>query len=208
MPHLPVKESKFYAGIDPGFTGAIAVIDAAGLHPQVWDMPITAKGRDRTRLPDLHGLREIFDTLAALPDLVLGIEWPTTRPGEGAERASRFGHGKGVLEAFAFLRRLDYYKIAPNLWKGRLGLPGKTTPTSAAVCSAYFDSAYPHHTRLIRGPRGGVKDGRMDALLIAHFLREQTGAVPRTPLRNLIPGSDEAARLVFGGGRKRKKTRP
>jgi hypothetical protein len=163
----------FYAGIDPGFSGGIALMNAAGTMAKVWDMPITRgkDDRDRQREIDLGGLRVLFSTLCRMPKCVVGIEWPTTRPGEGAERSERFGRGKGYLEAFAFLKGLQYRKLAPSLWKGRLGLPGKDHPQANEKGAALFESHYPECASLIRGPRGGILDGRLDALLIAHAMR-------------------------------------
>lgn len=161
----------FFAGIDPGFAGAIAVMNAAGTTANVWDMPVTDAKKDRQREIELYALRDIFARLRRLPDCYVGIEWPTTRPGEGAERCERFGRGKGYLEAFAFLKGLQYTKIAPNLWKGRLGLKGKEHAGANQEAADAFESLYPQWAGLIRGPRGGILDGRLDALMIAHAMR-------------------------------------
>jgi hypothetical protein len=163
--------AKFFAGIDPGFAGAIAWMNAAGTTLNVRDMPVTAAKKERQREIDLYGLRDVFAHLRRLPDCYVGIEWPTTRPGEGAERCERFGRGKGYLEAFAFLKGLQYAKIAPNLWKGRLGLDGKEHAGANERAAELFEQLYPAHTAIIRGPRGGILDGRLDALMIAHGMR-------------------------------------
>jgi hypothetical protein len=53
--------------------------------------------------------------------------------------AERFGRGKGYLDAFAFLKGLQYTKIAPNLWKGRLGLKGKEHAGANQEAADAFD---------------------------------------------------------------------
>jgi len=205
---LPSKNYNFYAGIDPGFRGAVGVINAAGTTVKVWDMPMTTADKDRQKEIDLDGLREVFQELRLRPDLVLGVEWPSTRPGEGAERSERFGRGKGYLHAYAHLLGLDYYLLVPNLWKGRLGLPGKTDPEANAKAARLFDTYYPDHTNLIRGPRGGIRDGRADALLIAHFLRARSTAGMRGVVERFGKDSDEAWALAFGSGRRRRGGNP
>lgn len=205
MAVLPSGTHKFYAGIDPGFTGAIGLINASGSTVQVWDMPITPGDSDRRREIDLAGLEEVFKQLCRRPDVVVGIEWPTTRPKEGAERSERFGRGKGILHAYAFLKRLDFYLISPNLWKGRLNVPGKTDPDADRIAAQLFDTYYPDYSALIRGPRGGIKNGRCDALLIAHFLRTQTVAGIRSVVKRFGAGSTEAMALALGGRRRRRK---
>ena len=205
MPSLPASNYTFYAGIDPGFTGGLAVINSKGTTVKCWDMPTTSAEKDRQKEIDLDSLYALFREFKRRPNLVLGIEWPTTRPGEGAERSERFGRGKGYLHAYAHLLRLPYYLLAPQLWKGRLGLAGKSDPGANRQGAELFDRYYPGFTDLIRGPRGGIKDGRLDALLIAHFLRTQGTDGMRAVVEQFGKDSAEAMALALNGGRKRKR---
>jgi hypothetical protein len=199
---LPHRSYSFYAGCDPGFSGAIALLNRSGTTVRVWPMPVTEKDTDRQREINLDGLRDIFRHLRRMPDCAVGIEWPSTRPGEGAERSERFGRGKGYLEAFAFLHRLDYFKLSPAGWKGRLNLPGKEKDPTSRAAAALWEKLYPERSDLIRGPRGGVLDGPLDALLIAEFLRRQSGAVAEQTKRGSV--EHLAAVLAMGPGRRRK----
>lgn len=99
------------------------------------------------------------------------MENPTTRPDEGAERSARFGRQLGVLESFIFLHGFEYTLISPQLWKSRLNLPGKEKDPKSIRASEFFEELYPQHKHLIRGPRGGLLDGPLDALLIAESMR-------------------------------------
>jgi|GEM_PF-1001442 len=203
MPTLPVRDHLHFAGIDPGFNGAVAVMNAAGSYLRVYDMPVAEGKRDRDRELDLPGLRDLFGVLRRLPDVAVGIEWPTTRPGEGAERAERFGRQKGILHAFAFLKGLEFFLIPPNLWKGRLGLDGKDVAGANQRAAEFFDAYYQEHAGLIRGPKGGILDGRMDALLIAHFLRIRTREGAESVGRKFGKDSPELFAAVFNGRSKR-----
>jgi hypothetical protein len=206
MPDLPARAYRFYGGIDPGFTGAIVAINQPGTSVRVWDMPVHG-GRGRHRELDLDKLQHVYRQLTLLPDLVLGIEWPTTRPGEGSERCERFGRQKGILHAFAWLFGLPCCFVSPQLWKGRLGLPGKGESQAVQRSADYFDRYYPDHTSQIRGPKGGIKDGRVDALLIAHFLRTSTVAGMQSVVDRFGKGSAEAQALMLGAGRGKQKNR-
>jgi hypothetical protein len=197
MAELPTTNHAHYAGIDPGFSGAIGVMNADGSYVQVWDMPVTTGSKDRQREIDLARLRDILRGLRALPDCVVGLEWPTTRPGEGAERSERFGRQKGYLEAMLYCVGLDYYKLAPNLWKGRLGLPGKSDPEAKRLADTEFHTYYSEYGDLVRGPRGGLRDGRCDALLIAHFLRIRTVSAMRGVVEKYGKDSPEALALLY-----------
>lgn len=197
MPKKPETDFDFYAGVDPGFSGGIGLINAAGTTVRVWDMPINDAKRLRKREIDLTELLALFRRLRRYPNLAMGIEWPTTRPGEGAERSERFGRGKGYLHAAAHFVGLNYHFIAPNLWKGRLGLPGKQNTMANPLGAELLDRNYPGIEIPIRGPRGGLKDGRIDALLIAHFLRSRSAGGYRTIVERFGKDSVQAAELVF-----------
>lgn len=202
-----LKEYNFYAAIDPGFEGAIAVINRDATSVKVWDMPNTP-GDGKQREMDLPALRDILKGVQKFPGVILGIEWPRTWPGtfgDVAGHAERFGRGKGILESFAFLLGLEYLKIDPLAWKGRLGLPGKTDPEAVQKAAVLWDAQYGAWSALVRGPRGGLKDGRLDALLIAHYLRDQR-CITQT-VHRYGKDSPEAAAAILGWGGTRRKHR-
>lgn len=202
MPKLPTHAYDWYVGIDPGFTGGIAIMDQTGEQVGVSAMPTTDPGKDRQREMDLTGLQALMEWIKAHREtVVVGLEWPTTRPGEGAERSERFGRGKGYLEAFLFLHDLRYYKLAPNLWKGRLGLPGKDQPGAITQSVKVFETYYPAYAKLIRGPRDGVLTGPLDALLIAHFLRTHVTAGMRSVVEQFGKDSPEVQAMIFSRSR-------
>jgi len=193
-----------YIGIDPGFTGAIARF-AVGppLRLHVADMPITG-GQGRHRQYDLEELVPMFKRLRRLPVSDIALEYPSTRPGEGAERCKRFGEGIGVLRGIMAALGIKPALVVPTLWKGRLGLPGKTDPEANRQAAALFDTYYPEFTDLIRGPRGGLKSGRIDAALIAHWRWMGSAGGMRTVVERFGRNSPEAQALALIGGRRRK----
>jgi len=193
-------------GIDPGFTGALGLVTSTG-RCVVWDMPVL-EGRDaldRQREINLPRLHDLFVQLRTTTlNLRVGVEWPTTRPGEGAERSERFGRQKGLLEGLLYALRIKYEKLSPQLWKGRLGLPGKTDAQALPLAAKLFDTYYPGYTALIRGPRGGILGGRVEALLIAHYLRVQTLGGIEALKQEFGTGSVQMQALMLGGGRQRR----
>jgi len=197
---IPISEYAFFAGIDPGFSGAISLMNAGGTSVKVWDMPIREIGRAKKyRALDLTRLCSVLREVSLLPRVCWGLENPTTRPEEGAERCFRFGRQIGSLEALLHRGGNDYCLIAPNLWKGRLGLDGKNIAGANERAAEKFKCLYPEHATLICGPRGGILDGRMDALLICHFLRTYGGG---ETVKKFGKRSPEAfAFYASGGGR-------
>ena len=199
-----------YIGIDPGFTGGIADIDASGTRVRVWDMPTRLRGKtkgSRYRAIDLPKLYDILRDAALGGPHVWGLENPTTRPGDGAERMLRFGRGIGNLEALIYCVSAgdEPELVAPNLWKGRLGLKGKETDEHSNLGVDLFKRYYPDHEPLLYGPRGGIKDGRLDALLIAHWLRVRSISGMKGVVEQFGRDSAEAMAIVLGGGKKKRK---
>lgn len=181
-------------------------MNAAGTSVRVWPMPVEIMGKTTDyRAIDLVALREIVKSIKRFPDVVWGLENPTTRPDEGAERSARFGRQLGVIESFVFLHGFDYCLLAPALWKARLGLDGKTVTGANERAAKMFETFYPTEGHLVRGPRGGLKDGPLDALLIAHFLRSRGGEGIKSTVAKFGRDSAEVMALMLGGGRRKYK---
>ena len=162
---------EFYIGIDPGFTGAVGIMDNLGERIEAWDLPVVG-GTGKDREFDETALNDMINRLWCLGGSV-GLEKPTSRPNEGAHRSHRFGEGIGMLRGLMTAHGIKYRMIPPNLWKGRLGLPGKQIKGANKACAQYLVTRYPAAEHIIYGSRGGIKDGRLDALLIAHWLRHE-----------------------------------
>jgi hypothetical protein len=157
-----------FMGIDPGREGAFGVLstnDGELWEPDVWDMsPTTNRGID------LIWANDLLSRFMTSGVLVI-LESNTARPGEVPDYAMRFGWQTGNLEALLYAKGFETRLVPPNLWTGRLGLPGKTHHGSIEQRAAMWDELYPEHKEMVRGPKGGLKDGRLDALLMAEWLR-------------------------------------
>lgn len=164
-----------YIGIDPGKKGAIACLNASGSAARSYPMPVKkARGEGEPQEYDLDGLYHVFGLLRRLPNVRVGVEWPVAYPGtfgNVARDAEQFGRGKGYLHAFLWMMGFDFSMISPLKWKQKLGLPGKSWDAKSEQGRALWVAKYPHHAQTILGPRGGLLDGPLDALLIAHYMR-------------------------------------
>lgn len=190
-----------WVGIDPGMAGALAVIDEAGKYLRLWDMPITTMGRSGEI--DVDSLASIVDEITKYPAPTVLLEWPQTRPDEAPESSKRFGVGLGLLEGMFTYAGLRPRRVAPNEWKGHLRLKGKERDALGARSDAVrlaLEVIPNLPGGALHGARGGLKDGRAEALLIAWE------GLTRT-VRGLArqPEDLRFARLVLRGGRGRKK---
>ena len=161
-----------YLGIDPGHSGGIALLNAAGTTCCTWDMP-TRKHGTVVEI-DLPPLYDILTQALHFPVIVAGLEWPSAWPGtfgNVARDATAFGKGLGTLDAILWAMGFDYRRVPPQQWKQRLGLVGKSWDAKSEQGHALWLREYPQHADRVTGSRGGLKDGLLDACLIAHYLR-------------------------------------
>lgn len=153
-------------GIDPGRTGAFAAISCIAKLPRVWDMPDHGDERG-------NAVWAVDDILAQMTSerAVVGLEWNTGMPGEVPDFAYRFGLQTGQIDGLLYSRGFRVEHLSSRKWTGKLGLPGKGWAGAIEQRAALWDTLYPSFTAMIRGPRGGLLDGRIDALLIAEYMR-------------------------------------
>lgn len=171
-----------------------------------------AKGRSRQI--DVKGLAAVMVQCGLIEGAQVYLEWPATRPDEAAEASKRFGVGLGYLEALVIANAIDLVRVAPNKWKQDLGLPGKknagVTPTEAkrAACNEVLRLIPDVQRADFFGPKGGPKDGRAEAVLIAWWAWSRTFHAMRVLSDRWGRGSVETQAFVLSGGRRRRKVKP
>jgi crossover junction endodeoxyribonuclease RuvC len=96
-----------YIGIDPGKTGGIAVVNAAGDFIGADRMPATAR--------DLATLMRNWQ----IPTHVT-LEYVSSRPGQGHTGAFTFGRGFGRIEGVLEALEIPYNVVTPQVWQRRM----------------------------------------------------------------------------------------
>lgn len=200
-PSLKARHAKsVWIGIDPGQHGAIGALNERGEYLWVRDMPTIGQGRAGEF--DILEICNIVEEVARSSDPRVLLEWPATRPDEAAESSKRFGVGLGILAGAFGMAGMVPQRVAPNKWKGRLGLKGKAHDPLAARQQA-VDLAMQVIPNLpktaVYGPRGGLLDGRAEALLIAW-----EGCTSGLAGLAALPLEMRLARVMFGGGRRQR----
>ena len=173
-----------YAGIDPGASGAVAIVDREDRLVGVFDAPTvttsTVSGGTRTRLD----VAEAANLLRRWPGIVsVGLERVGAMPGQGVTSMFSFGEGFGMWQGVLGALGLPYELFLPLTWqKTQLG-----TRSARGKDAAYAIASRLYPDVQLRGPRGGILDGRADAILIARHARLVSGGhgatAPRIPLR-------------------------
>lgn len=146
-------------GIDPGITGAIALLDD-GHAVRVLDMPAFVVRKKRK----VSGL-VLHDQLLQMKDggaETVYIEDVSARPGQGVTSMFSFGYSLGVAEGVVTALKLPLIRVRPTAWKRRAGLVGCPKDASRGLAIEMFPNLAEDLSR--------KKDcGRADALLIAYF---------------------------------------
>jgi hypothetical protein len=117
---------KLYLGIDPGVTGALAVlqVDDDGQQtvtvtptPVLW----VRVGRGKRRRYEIGPL---LDTLRNLPPIALAcLEEQHARPGQGVASTFATGYGAGMWTACLIACRIPFLAVHPRRWRQLVGLP-------------------------------------------------------------------------------------
>ncbi len=156
-----------FVGIDPGFTGAVAVVDNDGNLIAVSDTPVLTvqgkKTKQEYNTPAMHQILTAYNDRG----VHAALEQVSSRPGEGVTSSFRFGRGLGLWEALLVACQIPFDRITPQRWKKTMmaGRP-KEKDASRLRAMELFPGADLHLKK---------HHGRADALLLAEYLRRAVG---------------------------------
>ena len=149
-------------GIDPGMTGALAILGSAGV--AVTDMPVF---NGRVDGMQIHKILEKME-----PDIVY-IEDTQPMPKNGSIASFKLGLNTGVVLGVLHTENLPTIRVRPSQWKRKMGLIGKPKDAvRGVVCEIYPQMR--EKVRLVK------HQGRADAIMIARYglydqIHHQTG---------------------------------
>ena len=154
-------------GIDPGLSGAVAVVSEDGAGYEVHDMPVIKIGSKRQ-----YDILKLYELLQGFGDsLPCYCEKVGAMPGQGVTSMFSFGMGYGIAQALAISAGHRLTLVRPQTWKAKmLRDVAKSKHSACGVARNLFPEA------VIVGKRGGLKDGRCEALLIAELARRENYA--------------------------------
>ena len=115
------------------------------------------------------GIPGYVDLCRATSPEAIAIEQVYSRTGQGVKSVFSFGQRFGELEGMLQTLSLPYVTILPQRWQKFCGVVPKSGKPGVYTA---ISSLYPEAPLV--GPRGGLIDGRCDALGIAHYLRFNT----------------------------------
>ena len=142
-------------GVDPGGTGAFALLHPDGTLENTWDMPAHDGIVSAPLIADL-----IDNIRADWPIAVAYVENVHSMPKQGVASSFKFGRAFGVAVGVLGGARVPVEYIEPSVWKRKAGLTGQPKDASRHRAIELWPSVSHLFAR--------VKDGgRADAALIA-----------------------------------------
>lgn len=143
-----------YIGIDPGVSGALAVL-REGREVQVvtWD---SEAYRDALRAVSVAG-----------EGAVACVEKVHAMPKQGLSSTFNFGENSGFCQGLLFAFGIAYELVIPQKWQREFGVTSKNK--SIEVCKRLFPGVNLRRTEKCRNDH----DGMSDALLMAEYARRR-----------------------------------
>lgn len=153
---------SFIIGVDPGASGAVAILEDTGQLVQVFDMPaveIQVGGKAKRRVaPEMLAselrLYNVHGTVAV-------VEQVSARPGQGVSSMFAFGQAYGLVLGVLAGLWIPTKTVTPSAWKKALKLNTGKDAARAKAAQLWPQMA---------GEFKRVKDdGRAEAALIANW---------------------------------------
>lgn len=144
---------KTYVGIDPGKSGALAII-----HPD---------GNVETMLFDASRYSMRLSELRYC-DAICCVEKVGAMPGQGVVSMFNFGHNLGFIEGVLGATEIPYQLVPPQTWKKEFSLSSDKAK-SIEVCQKLFPKVSLLATHRSRKPHDGIAE----AILLAEYARRR-----------------------------------
>ena len=167
--------STVWIGIDPGLSGAIAVIQYDGQVVTVLPIPLAGKEIDVKCIIKwlIKKATVQKDGIFYKRDATVYIEAVHSMPGQGVSSVFKFGFVTGILHGIIRTLGIPLYTVTPQAWKKEI-LAGTDKSKQASI--DYVARTYPN-VSLKRTERSTTYDHNMsDAICIAEYCRRKHSA--------------------------------
>ena len=150
-------------GIDPGFSGAVAIWRPAIRSLHIYDMPTLPNAKGKTEI-DLHSLFDLLEREDDTPHMAV-VEQVAAMRGQGVSSMFRFGQGYGAIQMALAGHKIQTHYVTPSKWKGYFGLT-RDKGVSRGLAMQRFPDQSDKFKRV-------KDDGRAEAALIALYGQER-----------------------------------
>ena len=152
-------------GIDPGLSGAIAVLQDNKIK-HIYDMPVMPEGKKNKRqLNSAHLAKLIRENIEDQNETVVVVEQVNAMPGQGVTSMFNFGQTFGAIKGICAALGLPIFFVRPAKWKKHFELINSSKDASRTKTIEMYPS--------LSNQLSKKKDvNKSDAILIARFFSE------------------------------------
>ena len=152
-------------GIDPGLSGAIAVLENH-IVKKIFDMPVMSEGKKNKRqLNSAQLVNLIKKNIKPNEEIAVIVEQVNAMPGQGVTSMFNFGQTFGAIKGIAAALKLPIFFVRPSKWKKHFELINSSKDSSRTKAIEMYPS--------LSNQLSKKKDvNKSDAILIARFYSE------------------------------------
>ena len=152
-------------GIDPGLSGAIAILENNKVL-NIFDMPVMAEGKKNKRqLNSAQLVNIIKDSTKPDAEIAVVVEQVNAMPGQGVTSMFNFGQTFGAIKGVCAALELPIFFVRPSKWKKHFELINSSKDSSRTKVIEMYPS--------LSSQLAKKKDvNKSDAILIARFYTE------------------------------------
>ena len=149
-------------GIDPGLSGAIAILDEKKVI-SIIEMPVMAEGKKNKRQMNSAQLVSIIrENIKASEEVAVVVEQVNAMPGQGVTSMFNFGQTFGAIKGVCAALNLPIFFVRPSKWKKHFELINSSKDSSRTKAIEMYPS--------LSNQLSKKKDvNKSDAILIARF---------------------------------------
>ncbi len=149
-------------GIDPGLSGAIAVLENNKVL-NIFDIPVMSEGKKNKRqLNSAHLVNLIKENINKEDEVVVVVEQVNAMPGQGVTSMFNFGQTFGALKGICAALELPIFFVRPSKWKKYFELINSSKDASRTKAIEMYPK--------LSSQLSKKKDvNKSDAILIARF---------------------------------------
>ena len=152
-------------GIDPGLSGAIAILDDIKIF-DMFDMPIMSEGKkNKNQLNSAQLVNIIKRHIPENREAYVIVEQVSAMPGQGVTSMFNFGQTFGAIKGICASLNLPIFYVRPTKWKKHFELINASKDASRTKVI----EMYPSISERLRKKKDVNK---ADAILIARYFKE------------------------------------
>ena len=149
-------------GIDPGLSGAIAILENNRVL-KIFDMPVMSEGKKNKRqLNSAQLVKLLSDYISDKDEVSVVVEQVNAMPGQGVTSMFNFGQTFGAIKGICAALKLPIFFVRPSKWKKHFELINSSKDASRTKVIEMYPTLSDELSK--------KKDvNKSDAILIARF---------------------------------------